>query len=162
MILSIVVAMSRNRVIGRDNQLPWHLPADLKHFKALTMGKPIIMGRKTYESIGRPLPGRTNIVLTRDTAYQQAGCVIVHDIDAALTAAGDVEEVMIVGGAELYRQLLSRVYRIYLTQVEIEVEGDAYFPELDPRQWREVACERFSADERNPHDYGFYTYERLK
>ena len=127
--LSIVVAMADNRVIGQDNRLPWHLPADLKHFKQLTTGKPILMGRKTWESIGRPLPERTNIVITRDPDYQAAGCTVVHSVDAALRAAEPHSEVMVIGGAELYRQVLPEVSTIYLTQVHADVEGDTVFPE---------------------------------
>ena len=113
--LSIIVAAAANGVIGRDNQLPWRLPADLRHFKQTTMGKPILMGRKTWESIGRPLPGRTNIVITRDSDYAAAGCVVVNSIDAALLAAGSQDEIMVIGGAELYRQVLPRTDTIYLT-----------------------------------------------
>ena len=127
--ISIIVAMADKRVIGHDNRLPWHLPADLKHFKATTMGKPIIMGRKTWESIGRPLPGRTNIVVTRDPRYTADGCVVVHSIDAALQACSGNEEVMVIGGAEFYRQVLPEASTLYLTLVHDEFEGDALFPE---------------------------------
>ncbi len=158
-IISFVVAMARNGVIGKDNQLPWRLPADLRHFKAVTMGKPIIMGRKTYDSIGRPLPARTNIVVTRDPAYQAEGCVVAHSIEAALAAAGEVEEAMIIGGADFYRQLLPRADRIYLTLIDAEVEGDTCFPELDPARWHERSREDHVADADNPYPYSFILLE---
>ncbi len=126
--IAIVVAMAANRVIGRDNQLPWHLPADLKHFKQLTLGKPVVMGRKTYASIGRPLPERTNIVVTRDRDYEAPGCVVVHSLDEALAAAGEAAEVMVIGGAGIYRQVLPRTDTLYLTEVHAEFEGDTLFP----------------------------------
>jgi dihydrofolate reductase len=159
--LSIVVAMAANRVIGRDNQLPWHLPADLKHFKQLTTGKPILMGRKTWESIGRPLPERTNIVITRDTGYTAAGCVVVHSIDAALRAVGHNDEVMVIGGSELYRQVLPQVTTIYLTRVYADIEGDAVFPEIDASEWREVERTDCEPDEKNAYAYSFITLERV-
>jgi len=159
--ISIIVAMAANGVIGNNNQLPWHLPADLKHFKATTMGKPIIMGRKTWESIGRPLPGRTNIVITRDENYMADGCVVVHSIDGALAAAAGHEEIMVIGGAEFYRQVLPQASMIYLTRVHADFEGDTCFPGLDDEQWHEVAREDFDADENNPHAYSFIRLERI-
>ncbi|MDH5514555.1 MAG: type 3 dihydrofolate reductase [Gammaproteobacteria bacterium] len=159
--ISVIVAMADNRVIGNRNRLPWHLPADLKHFKATTMGKPIIMGRKTWESIGRPLPGRTNIVVTRDPDYVADGCVVVHGIDAALAAAADFDEVMVIGGEEFYRQVLPRASTLYLTLVHDSFEGDAFFPELDGREWREQAREDFEPDDNNPHAYSFVRLERV-
>jgi len=159
--VSLIAAMAENRVIGRDNQLPWRLSADLQHFKALTMGKPIIMGRKTYESIGQPLPGRTNIVITRDSAFQAEGCEVVHSIEQALAVARDCEEVMVIGGANLYRQMLDRADRLYLTLVRAEVEGDALFPEIG-QQWREVERESRRADDKNQFDYDFVTLERVR
>ena len=159
--VSLIAAMAENRVIGRDNQLPWRLSADLQHFKALTMGKPIIMGRKTYESIGRPLPGRTNIVITRDSAFQAEGCEVVHSIEQALAAARGFEEVMVIGGAELYRQMLDHADRLYLTLVRAEVEGDALFPELG-QQWHEVERESRKADDKNQFDYDFVILERSR
>ena len=161
-ILSLVVAMARNGVIGRDNTLPWRLPADLRHFPAVTMGKPVVMGRKTFESIGRPLPGRSNIVVTRDPAYTAEGCVVVHSIEAALAAAGDAEEVMIIGGAEFYRQLLPRADRIYLTWIDAEFEGDTWFPELDPGRWHERSREDHVPDADNPHPYSFILLESVE
>ena len=158
--IALIAAMAENRVIGRDNQLPWRISADLKHFKALTMGKPIVMGRKTWESIGRPLPGRENIVVTRQTGYRAEGCQVVHSIERALDIAGESDEVMIIGGAGLYQQTLGRADRLYLTRVKAEVDGDTWFPEIDAQQWREVACEPHSADEDNEHDYDFVILER--
>lgn len=160
--ISLIVAMADNRVIGNNNGLPWHLPADLQHFKAITMGKPIVMGRKTRESIGRPLPGRTNIVVTRDRSYQAEGCVVVHSIDEAFAAAADAEEIMIIGGAEFYRQVLPRTGTIYLTQVHGSFEGDAFFPLLDAAEWEEIAREDHEPDERNPHAYSFVQLQRIK
>jgi dihydrofolate reductase len=159
--ISIVVAMAANRVIGRDNQLPWHLPADLKHFKETTMGKPILMGRKTWESIGRPLPGRTNIVITRDENYDAPGCVVVHSIEAALQAAAKQDEVMIIGGAEFYRQVLPQTDSIYLTRINEDFEGDTLFPELDSSEWQEAERIDCDADEKNPHSYSFITLDRV-
>lgn len=160
MLISLIVAMDRNRLIGRGNALPWHLPADLAHFKTLTLGKPIIMGRKTYESIGRPLPGRHNIVISRDPAFSAPGCTVVTSVDAALAAAGDVAEVMVIGGAQLYAEVLPRAQRIYLTHIDAAFEGDAWFPPLDDSVWREVACSEQAADPRNPFGYSFVTLER--
>jgi len=158
---SIIVAMDSNGVIGKDNELPWHLPADLQHFKKTTMGKPILMGRKTWESIGRPLPGRTNIVITRDSDYQADGCVVVNSIDAAIAAAGEQDEVMVIGGAEFYRQVLPRADTLYLTRIHASFDGDTVFPGLNAADWREVERSDQSADEKNPHDYSFIRLERV-
>ncbi len=153
--------MDANGVIGRGNELPWHLPADLQHFKKTTMGKPILMGRKTHESIGRPLPGRTNIVITRDSGYQAKGCVVVNSIDAAMQAAGEQDEIMVIGGAEFYRQVLAHTSTIYLTRIHASVDGDTVFPELNATDWREVERSDQSADEKNPYDYSFIRLERV-
>lgn len=161
MTLSIIVAMDARRVIGYENRLPWHLPADLKHFRQLTMGKPILMGRRTWESIGRPLPGRINIVITRDPAYTAEGCIVVHSVEEALRAAAGHDEVMLIGGEQLYRQLLPRADRLYITQVDGEFPGDAWFPELDAAEWREVACSAHAPDERNAYACRFITLERV-
>ena len=158
--LSIIVAMDRNGLIGKDNQLPWRLPADLKHFKWVTMGKPVIMGRKTFESIGKPLPGRVNIVLTSRAMYQNPGCIVVNSLDAAIEAAGPVSEVMIIGGAALYDESLPRADRIYLTQVQAELEGDTWFPPLDESDWLVVQQAEHNADESNPYGYVFKTLDR--
>ena len=159
--ISIIVAMAANRVIGQDNGLPWHLPADLKHFKETTMGKPILMGRKTWESIGRPLPGRTNIVITRDSAYAAEGCVVVSSIAAAMAAAGEQDEVMVIGGAELYRQVLPCADTIYLTRIHASIEGDTRFPEIPDSEWHQLERVDYEADEKNGHDYSFIRLERV-
>lgn len=158
--IALIVAMAENRVIGRNNQLPWRIPADLRHFKALTLGKPVIMGRKTYESIGRPLPGRDNIVITADSGYQAEGCQVVHSVEQALEAAGSCEEAMIIGGANLYRQTLENADRLYLTLVKAEPEGDTWFPEIGLQQWREIERQAHTADESNEYDYDFVVLER--
>ncbi len=158
--IALIVAMAENRVIGRNNQLPWRIPADLRHFKALTLGKPVIMGRKTYESIGRPLPGRDNIVVTADSGYQAEGCQVVHSVVQALEAAGSCEEAMIIGGANLYRQTLENADRLYLTLVKAEPEGDTWFPEIELQQWREIERQAHTADESNEYDYDFVVLER--
>jgi len=158
--ISLIAAMADNRVIGRDNRLPWRLPADLRHFRKITLGKPVVMGRKTWESIGRPLPGRTNIVVTRDPDYLAEGCVVAHSVDEALTACAGSEEVMVIGGANLYQQLLDRADRLYLTRVRAEVEGDAWFPAFDAAQWREVEHESHRRDDANEFDYEFLLLER--
>ncbi len=159
-LISIIVAMAENRVIGRDNKLPWHLPADLKHFKMLTVGKPIIMGRKTWESLPGLLPERRHIVLTGDPGYAAEGCRIVHSLEEALIAAGEVPEVMIIGGAKLYAQALSIARRIYLTLVHVEAEGDSLFPVIDADYWEEVEREWHPPDDRNPYPYTFLTLRR--
>lgn len=158
--ISIIAALARNRVIGKDGTMPWHLPAELAHFKQLTMGKPIVMGRKTFDSIGRILPGRLNIVITRDRAYRVEGAVLVHTIEDALAAAKGAEEIMIIGGEHLYRQLLNQVSRLYLTMIEADIEGDTFFPELDESEWelKEKVCRL--ADEKNDYAMSFLVLER--
>ncbi len=165
---ALIVAMSRNRVIGRNNALPWYLPGDLRYFKQATMGKPIIMGRKTWESIGQPLPGRMNIVVTRDKHWQApAGTVSDLSLTQAFVRATaqatleDGDEVMVIGGGQIYADALSQIDRMYVTQVHAEVEGDAYFPEVDWDQWEEIGREDFSASDNNPYDYSFVVYQRL-
>ena len=160
MIISIIVAMDTNGVIGKDGKLPWHLSADLKHFKAITMGKPIVMGRKTHESLGRVLPGRENIVITRNNNYQAPGCTVLHSLDDVFVHCRNADEIIIMGGAELYVQILDRANRIYLTEVHAEVSGDTYFPAYDGDQWREVQRQDFRADEKNRYDYSFVILER--
>lgn len=159
-VISLIWAMSENRVIGRDNQLPWQLPADLKHFKALTLGKPIVMGRKTWESLPGLLPERPHIVVTRDADYRADGCLVVHSVDEAIARLKGVEEVMVVGGAAIYAAVLPRATRLYLTLVHAEVEGDTYFPELDLSQWCEIEREPHMADEKNSYPYSFIKLER--
>jgi dihydrofolate reductase len=136
--INVIVAMARNRVIGINNTLPWRLPADLQHFKALTMGHHLIMGRKTYESIGKPLPGRTTVIVTRNTDYRVAGCITATSIDAAIAACGEDPEIFFVGGAEIYAQTLPRADCLYLTEIQADYAGDAHFPELEQGAWREV------------------------
>lgn len=154
---SLVVAVARNRVIGRDNRLPWRLPADLAYFKRVTMGRPIVMGRRTWESIGRALPGRLNIVVTRNPGYEAPGATVVHSLDEAWKAAGDADEVAVIGGTTLFEETLPIADRIHLTEVEAEVEGDTFFPEFDRGEWREHEVSRHAADER--HDYPFRIVE---
>lgn len=147
--LSLIAAMATDRVIGIDNQMPWHLPADFAWFKQQTMGKPIVMGRKTFESIGRPLPGRTNIVISRQPQVSNEQLVWVSSLEEALAAAGEAEEIMVIGGGHLYSQLLPRADRLYLTHVDAEFEGDTQFPEYDPDQWESIYSEFRDADEAN-------------
>ncbi len=158
--ISLIVAMAENRVIGRDNTLPWRLPNDLRYFRRVTMGHPIIMGRKNYASIGKPLPGRTNIVVTRDRHFAAPGCTVAHTIDDALAAAGDDPEIFIIGGAELYTQTLARAQRLYVTQIHAEVAGDVHFPDVRAADWHEVARERHEADAEHAFAYSFLTWER--
>ncbi|MGR8918092.1 MAG: type 3 dihydrofolate reductase [Gammaproteobacteria bacterium] len=158
--LSIVVALDRARTIGRDGTLPWHLPDDLRRFKAITMGKPIVMGRRTFESIGRPLPGRRNVVLSASAGFAAEGCEVFRSLGDALGALDAVEEIMIVGGAALYGEALPRASRLYLTEVDAEVDGDVQFPAYDPDAWREVSCEVHAADERHAHAFRFRVLER--
>lgn len=161
MIISIIVAMDKKGVIGLEGVLPWRLSADLKHFKAITMGKPLVMGRKTHESIGRSLPGRKNIVLTRANDFDAEGCTIVHSLDDAFQAAGDVDEIIIMGGSRIYDQSLARAGRLYLTEVHADVSGDVYFPEFDKAEWLELERQDHSADEKNDFDYSFVVLERV-
>tara|TARA_R110002167_G_scaffold318347_1_gene523969 strand:- start:134 stop:625 length:492 start_codon:yes stop_codon:yes gene_type:complete len=163
----MIWAMSRNRTIGRNNALPWHLPEDMKYFKRVTMGKPIIMGRKTWESIGRPLPGRSNIVITRDPSYTAEGVKIVRTLEEAISLAESIalidgaEEAVVIGGAQIYALALPLADRLYMTQVHAEVEGDAFFPQFDLTQWNELGREDFSAAGPNPYDYSFVVLDRL-
>ena len=163
--LSMIVAVAENGGIGRNNSLPWYLPNDLKYFKQTTMGKPVIMGRKTYESIGKPLPGRTNIVITRQADYQPEGVKVVNSVEAAKELAESVclidgqDEAMIMGGAEIYALSLPYTDRLYLTEVHADVQGDAFFPEYDKSRWQEVAREDFAAEGPNPYSYSFVVYE---
>jgi len=159
-LISLIVAMARNGVIGRDNALPWHLSEDLRRFKAATLGKPILMGRKTFESIGHALPGRTNLVLTRNRSWTAPGAVVVHSVEAALALAGDAAELVVIGGAEIFRLVMPFARRIYLTHVHAEVPGDTYFPAFDPTQWLDVECVERAADERNTYPVTFVTLER--
>lgn len=165
-VLALIVATARNGCIGNGNKLPWYLPEDLKYFKAVTSGKPVIMGRNTFESLGRPLPNRTNIVITRNAAFTAPeGVRVVHSLDEALTVADAVahiagnDEVMVIGGAQIYAEALPRVQRMYITEVDKDVDGDAFFPTFDRAQWREVARERHHY-EPGQVDYSFVVYDR--
>ncbi len=160
MIVSLIAAMDRNRLIGNNNQLPWHLPADFAHFKAVTMGKPILMGRKTYESIGKPLPGRTNIVISRNADLKIDGVNCVTTFEQVIAAIPEADELMVIGGSSIYEMLLPRVDRLYLTYVNATFDGDAWFPEFDMDQWREVDSVTRLADEKNAYDCRFVTLER--
>lgn len=165
--LALIVAMAQNRVIGINNNLPWYLPNDLKYFKSVTMGKPVIMGRKTHESIGKPLPGRTNIVISRNPEANFEGCRTVQTLEQALDLAGNIafiegaEETIVMGGAQIYELALAQADRLYLTEVHAEVNGDAYFPRFDHDQWREVGRETFEAEGPNPYDYSFVVLDRI-
>ena len=164
--LALIVAMAKNHVIGINNNLPWHLSEDLKYFKRVTMGKPIIMGRKTFESIGRPLPGRTNIVITRNKNYQAEGIKVVHSLKTAMELCNSIavidggDEAMVIGGAELYTEALPLADYLYLTEVHADVQGDAYFPEFNRNDWQEIARDNFKAVEPNPYDYSFTVLEK--
>ncbi|MFQ2149489.1 type 3 dihydrofolate reductase [Aeromonas jandaei] len=160
--ISMIAAMAHDRVIGKDNQMPWHMPADLAHFKRVTLGKPVLMGRKTFESIGRPLPGRRNLVISRNPDYQADGIEVVGSVEAALALLADneVAEVMVIGGGHLYAELLPKADCLYLTRIELEVEGDTRFPAFADEQWQCVERETHQADEKNPHPYRFETWLR--
>ena len=155
--VALIVAVSENNVIGRDNQLPWHLPEDLQYFKSVTMGKPILMGRKTYDSIGRPLPGRANIVITRDPNWTAEGVIVVNSLEDAMAEgaqacnATESDEIMVIGGAQIYRDCLPIADKLYLTKVDAEIEGDAFFPEIDNNQWQKTS-------EKTPNDLAKYPY----
>ncbi len=153
--------MDRNHLIGNKNKLPWHLPADFAHFKSVTMGKPIVMGRKTYESIGKPLPGRTNIVLSRNPDSRFEGVVCVGSFEDAMSVVSDAEEIMIIGGSTIYEMLLPQVNRMYLTYVDAGFEGDAWFPKFDGKQWRETETVTRLADEKNSYACRFVTLEKI-
>lgn len=160
--LALIAALAHNRVIGRDNRLPWHLPADLRFFKRTTMGKPLLMGRRTWESIGRPLPGRRMIVLSRDPGYQAPGCTVARSLAEALGIAGPVPEIMVIGGASLYARTLPLAGCLYLTQVEADVPGDVWFPEWDQRDWRLVWEETHPADADHAWPCRFQQWERIR
>ena len=159
--IGLIVALAANGVIGRNNALPWHLPADLKRFKALTMGHPVIMGRKTHESIGRPLPGRRNLVITRNRGYSAPGCEIFHSLAEAIDACRGAEQVFVIGGAELYRESLPRAHRLEFTEIHAEFEGDATFPEYFLAHWRETGREIHGNEAGIPFRYDFVRYERI-
>jgi dihydrofolate reductase len=161
-VVSIIVAMAKNRVIGDGNRIPWHLPDELKLFKTVTMGHHIIMGRRTWESIGRLLPGRTTVIVTRSRGYAVPGAVVAHTLEEALAACGDDDEVFVIGGGELYRAALPLADRLHLTTVDAEPAGDTLMPEFDLAQWRAVSSTAHAADERHAHAYVHTEYERAR
>ncbi|MCP8688930.1 dihydrofolate reductase [Marinobacterium sedimentorum] len=164
--LAIIVARARNGVIGVENKLPWYLPADLKYFKQVTFGKPVIMGRLTFESIGRPLPGRANIVVTRNGEWRHPGVQVARSLEQAIELAqahceiGGLDEAMVIGGAQIYAQALPRTQRIYLTEVQADIEGDARFPALEAADWAQIERAEFKAEGPNPYDYSISVLER--
>jgi dihydrofolate reductase len=160
MTISLIVAMSKNRVIGKDGKLPWKLPKELRYFKETTEGHPVIMGRKTYESIGRPLPGRKNIILTRQKNLSLAGCSVVDSFDSALQHVGENEEVFVIGGGEIYKVALPRADKIHLTVVDAVIEGDAFFPDFDDGDWNLVSKNYHRADDNNPYNFSINVYEK--
>ena len=161
--IASIFAMSQNRVIGKDNQLPWHLPADLKYFKSLTVGHPIIMGRKTFESIGRPLPQRTSIVITRQLDYAPPGCIVVHTLAEALAAGQQIHEtVFIIGGAEILLLALPYLDAMYLTLIHETFEGDTFYPEINPAEWHESTRQDFEPDDKNRYAYSFIKLVRTR
>jgi dihydrofolate reductase len=162
MIISIIAAMGKNKVIGIKNTLPWKLPADMEHFKQLTMGKPVIMGRKTFESLSNPLPGRKNIVITHLPDYKAEGCIVVHSAEEALKEAENHEEVMIAGGATIYKEFLPKADKMYLTLIDADFKGDAYFPQYKIEEWGETAYEEHERDKDNPYNYVFLVLERKR
>lgn len=160
--ISLIVAMDKNRVIGKDDGLPWHLPDDMRWFRKNTLGKPVVMGRKTYQSIGKPLKKRTNIVMTRDGAFAADGCLVVRSMAEAIAAAGDVEELIVIGGAAIYELFLPQVTKIYLTQVNADVVGDTWFPEIIAEDWCEIGRIHHPVDEKHTVSFDFVTLERDK
>lgn len=154
--------MDKNRLIGKNNKLPWHLPADLAFFKKVTMGKPIVMGRKTHESIGRILPGRENIILTKNKNYKAEGCTIIHNIQDIFSFEKENDEVCVIGGAEIFKEALPHADRLYITFIDHEFEGDTYFPPINENDWTVISREKGPKDEKNPYDYYFTIYDRSR
>ncbi|MVN22283.1 dihydrofolate reductase [Mucilaginibacter arboris] len=159
MVISLIVAVAANNVIGKNNQLPWHLPADLKHFKRITTGHTVFMGRKTYDSIGKPLPNRKNVVISKSVKKIE-GCEVAASLEEALKSASEEAEIFIIGGAEIFRQSFFLAERIELTCIHQDFDGDTFFPEIDPQTWTETQREDFAADEKNPFSYSFITLKR--
>lgn len=159
--ISLLVALDKNRLIGRNNDLPWRLPADLAYFKRVTMGHTIIMGRKTYDSIGKPLPGRHNVIMTRNKDFHVEGCTVIHTVDDILAMKeSSNEELFVIGGAEIFEMVLPFTDRLYLTEIDEEFEGDTYFPTINEEEWQIVSKEKGIKDEKNPYDYFFVVYEK--
>ena len=159
--ISLIVAMASNRAIGLNNQMPWHLSADLKKFKQITMGSPILMGRKTYESIGRPLPGRINIIISRNSSYQQDNCLVFDNVEKALASCQKYDEIFIIGGATFYEVMLAKADTLYLTQIHKTFDADTFFPEINPQEWKEVTREDITDDQSVDFSYSFIKLERL-
>ena len=160
-IISCIVAIDAAGAIGYQNQLPWHMPADLKHFKEITYGKPIVMGRKTYESIGKPLPHRENIIITRDKDFTALGCHVYSSIDSALADYAHSPEIMIIGGATIFAELLPKADRLYLTEIDHHFTADTFLPRINYEQWRVIQKTSHTADEKNPYNYTFLTFEKI-
>lgn len=161
--ISFILAMDETRVIGKNNQLPWHLPEDLKFFKRVTMGHPIAMGRKTHESIGRMLPGRENIIITRQQDYQSEGCTIFHSVTDFVDYCNQMnDEVFVIGGAEIFKETFPFADRLYITLIHDKFAGDTFFPEYPEQEWELISCEKGIKDEKNPYDYEFRIYQRVK
>lgn len=165
--IALIVALGRNRAIGLNNRMPWHLPEDLKYFKRVTLGKPVIMGRNTFESIGRPLPGRPNIVISRNEGYEAQGITVAHSLEAALKVAQALlpagqDEVMVIGGAQIYAQAIAKADRLYLTEIDAGPEADAFFPAFERAQWQQVMCESHAAGDGNPVAYSFVVLDRRR
>lgn len=160
--VSLIVAMAKNRVIGANNAIPWHLPGELKLFRSVTTGHHIVMGRRTYESIGRLLPGRITVIVTRTPGYAAPGAIVAGSLEAAIAACGNDDEIFVIGGAQLYAAALPIADRLYLTTVNAEVAGDTYMPDFDPGAWREVSARSFAADDKNPYAYRFSIHDRIK
>ncbi|MFC7370885.1 dihydrofolate reductase [Fictibacillus iocasae] len=157
--ISFVVAMDKNRLIGRNNELPWHMPNDLQYFKKVTLGKPIVMGRKTHESIGRPLPGRENIVMTRDERYETEGCTVVSSVDDVISR--DDAEICVIGGSDIFSLFMPHVTKMYVTEIHHEFEGDTYFPFFSKEDWTEVSREKGETDEKTVYPHDFVVYEKI-
>lgn len=162
--ISAIVAASKNWVIGKDNEIPWYVPNDLRYFRRMTLGHHIILGRKNYESIGKPLPKRTNLIISRDTNFEAPGCHVFNSIDEAIKFAkkNKEDELFICGGGQIYIQTMDKVDKLYFTEIEAVIEGDVYFPEIDPSEWELISTERNQADDRHEYGYNFMIYERKK
>lgn len=161
--ISCIVAAAKNRVIGKDNDIPWYLPADLQYFKKVTLNHTVVMGRNCYNSIGRPLPKRTNIILTRDPYFISSNCIICNSIHDALSQAKKIgeEEIFIIGGGQIYNQTINLWDKLYYTEVDLEVEGDVFFPQIDFSKWKLTSQDKYTKDEKNPHNYNFMIFEKI-
>ena len=161
--ISLIVAASTNNVIGKNGKMPWHLPNDLKHFKNVTWAMPVIMGRKTFESMGKPLAGRKNIIITRQSDYKPEGAIAVSSLTDAVAAAKqmDVKEVFVIGGGEIYKMAWEKANRVYLTRIKLDTDGDTFFPEINPKEWKLISQKNFDGDEKNAYPHSFQTWERI-